>query len=57
MHDAAGRLREIGLPNGVETVYGYDAAGWLVEIAHRAAGDDLLARYTYTLDGVGNRVG
>ena len=29
MHDAAGRLREIGLPNGVETVYGYDAAGWL----------------------------
>ena len=50
----AGRLA-VSLPNGVETTYAYDAAGRLVELAHRDAAGDLLARYTYTLDAVGNR--
>jgi RHS repeat-associated protein len=42
------------LPNGVETRYAYDAAGRLVEVAHSQEGESL-ARYTYTLNGVGNR--
>jgi len=50
----AGRLSEMRLPNSVETYYGYDAAGRLVEIEHRREGE-LLARYEYELDGVGNR--
>jgi len=54
-YTAAGRLASLTLPNGVETAYSYDAAGRLVEIAHRDATGVLLARYTYTLDAVGNR--
>ena len=55
-YTAAGRLSGMRLPNGVQTAYDYDAAGRLVEIEHRNASGGLLARYTYTLDGVGNRV-
>jgi RHS repeat-associated protein len=40
----------------VVTTNQYDAANRLTQIAHRSAGDDLLGRYVYALDGVGNRV-
>jgi hypothetical protein len=41
----------------VRSAYHYDDAGRLVEIEHRDGSERLLARYTYTLDGVGNRTG
>jgi RHS repeat-associated protein len=52
----AGRLTAATLPNAVQTTYEHDAANRLTQIAHRNAGDDLLARYVYLLDGVGNWV-
>ena len=55
-YTAAGRLSGMQLPNGVTTQYGYDTAGRLVELAHRDESGGLLARYEYTLDGLGNRV-
>jgi YD repeat-containing protein len=54
-YDDAGRLLTISLPNGVQTGYDYDGAGRMIEIEHMR-GVDLLARYEYGLDGVGNRV-
>ncbi len=42
-------------PNGVTSAYSYDSAGRLAQIEHRDPAAQLLARYTYTLDGVGNR--
>ena len=55
-YTAAGRLSGMARPNGVTSAYSYDTAGRLVEIEHRDAADLLLARYTYALDAVGNRV-
>ncbi len=54
-YTAAGRLNGLARPNGVTSAYTYDAAGRLVQIEHRDGSDALLARYTYALDGVGNR--
>jgi YD repeat-containing protein len=56
-YTAAGRLSEMQLPNGIRSMYAYDDAGRLVEIVHQNVIGDLLARYFYTLDAVGNRVG
>ncbi len=50
-----GRLQEMSLPNGVVMAYGYDLAGRLIEIEY-SKGEDLLARYEYGLDGLGNRI-
>ena len=55
-YDDAGRLVGVSRPDGIETNYAYDAAGHLTELSH-ARGSQLLARYVYTLDRVGNRVG
>ena len=55
-YDEAGRIVTATLPNGTETAYAYDDANRLTLIEHRNSGGDLLARYTYELDGVGNRV-
>ncbi len=54
-YTAAGRLSGMARPNGVASAYSYDAAGRLVQIEHTDFADQLLMRYTYTLDGVGNR--
>jgi len=55
-YTAAGRLAERRLPNGVTTHHRYDRAGRLIEITHRNAAGELLARYGYTLDALGNRL-
>jgi YD repeat-containing protein len=55
-YTAAGRLAERRLPNGVTTQHRYDRAGRLIELTHRNAAGDLLARYAYTLDALGNRI-
>jgi len=55
-YDPAGRLLTMTLPNGVTTTYGYDGAGRLVNLTHGGR-YWVLAAYTYTLDGVGNRIG
>ena len=55
-YDPAGRPLETSLPNGITTTYGYDAAGRLVQIEHRNPAGELVARYQYQLDGVGNRI-
>jgi YD repeat-containing protein len=44
------------LPNGVETAFSYDDANRLTQIEHSTSGGELLARYVYELDQVGNRV-
>jgi RHS repeat-associated protein len=55
-YDPAGRVLRRTLPNGVTTTYGYEGAGRLVNLTHEGR-YWVLAAYTYTLDGVGNRVG
>ena len=47
-------MTALRLPNGVSTHYSYDAAGRLVTVVHQRD-SNLLARYTYTLDGMGHR--
>src|SRR3972149_3003520 len=54
-YDAASRLIETVLPNGVVSSYDYDAAGRLLEIQHQTA-TDLLSSFTYSYDRVGNRL-
>jgi RHS repeat-associated protein len=54
-YDAASRLTGVSWPNGTTTSYDYDDANRLTELAHYD-GDVLLARYTYTLDYIGNRL-
>ena len=54
-YDGANRLTGVDLPNGIDTAYGYDDAGRLLTVTHDTLTGTLLA-FTYTLDGVGNRV-
>src|SRR3972149_545730 len=54
-YDAASRLIETVLPNGVVSSYDYDAAGRLLEIQHQTA-TDLLSSFTYSYDRVGTRL-
>ncbi len=55
-YTAAGRLAERRLPNGVTSHWRYDGAGRLVELVHRNAAGEVLSRYRYTLDALGNRI-
>lgn len=54
-YDQAGRKVSMALPNGVTTVYGYDVADHLVQIANMSAGA-VISSYAYTLGPTGNRV-
>jgi len=54
-YDAAGRILTTTLPNGVNSVYDYDAAGRQVGLQH-AGITETLATYTYTLDALGRQV-
>jgi YD repeat-containing protein len=54
-YDEIGRLITATLANGVITVQGYDANGRLLHLRYTAAGETLLAEFSYQLDGVGNR--
>ncbi|MBL8093257.1 MAG: hypothetical protein JNL73_03735 [Anaerolineales bacterium] len=53
-YNAAGQVVTTTLPNGVRTVYGYDAAQRLQSLAHSTTAQTLGA-YTYTVDATGNR--
>jgi RHS repeat-associated protein len=55
-YDPAGRLVTTTLPNDVVTVNSYDDAHRLTNLAHEDGDSNLVARYTYALDDVGNRV-
>jgi YD repeat-containing protein len=55
-YDEIGRLITTTLPNGVLTVQSYGDNGRLLHLRYTAAGETLLAEFSYQLDGVGNRV-
>jgi RHS repeat-associated protein len=53
-YDAASNLVRISYPNQTNISYRYDKADRLVEVANRTD-DDTLARFSYSLDELGNR--
>jgi RHS repeat-associated protein len=55
-YDAASNLLEVQYPNRTAISYRYDAADQLVEVSHNQE-EVPLARFTYTLDALGNRIG
>jgi YD repeat-containing protein len=52
-YDAASNLRRITYPNNTSIAYRYDKADRLVEVANKR-NEDILARFRYTLDELGN---
>ena len=54
-YTADGQLASVLRPSGVQSSYTYDGADRLVSISHDGASGNL-ARFSYTLDAVGNRV-
>ncbi|MBK8012783.1 MAG: LruC domain-containing protein [Deltaproteobacteria bacterium] len=54
-YDAAGRLVDIGLPNGVRTSYTHDGSGRVLSVERVDSRNQLVARYGYTLDSMGRR--
>ncbi len=56
-YDNAGRLISFTHFNGIQTTYSYDNANRLTAIEHKnTTTNNIIARYTYTLDGNGNRI-
>jgi len=55
-YDEAGNLTRCDLPNGCYTRYGYDDDGRLIAIEHCNASSELIAKYEYTLNNIGNRI-
>ena len=55
-YDSAGRLSREDKGNGSFTVYGYDVAGRVVSITHRAPDNSINAAFGYTYDVAGRRV-
>lgn len=53
-YDATGNVKTIATPDGYVARYAHDRAGRLLEVAHRTD-TELLSRFTYQLDAVGNR--
>jgi RHS repeat-associated protein len=53
-YDAAANQLTAATPDGLTARYSYDRAGRLLEVAHTTA-SATLARFTYALDGTGNR--
>jgi YD repeat-containing protein len=54
-YDAAGRLPGFTNFNGTQTTYSYDNANRLTAISNKKADSSVIAGYTFTLDGNGNR--
>ena len=50
-----GNLTSIHYPNGTYTTYGYDTRNRLVSLTNNGPGG-IISQYTYTLDGVGNKI-
>lgn len=55
-YDPGGNPTTRTLPNGVLTRYGYDDGGRLTSVEHTRANGQLIVRYTYTLNSVGQRL-
>jgi len=56
-YDAAGLLTGTTNANGTTVSYGYDNAQRLLTMANKKADASVVSSYSFTLDGVGNRVG
>jgi RHS repeat-associated protein len=56
-YDGAGNVTEVAYPNGTYTTYSYDTRHRLLELTTYGPAGTIIADYTYTLDGVGNRTG
>ncbi|MCX6876240.1 MAG: putative Ig domain-containing protein [Verrucomicrobia bacterium] len=54
-YDAAGRMKQKTLGNGVYTTYEYDAAGQLLHLVNLQADATVLSRFDYTYDSRGRR--
>jgi RHS repeat-associated protein len=55
-YDDAGRLTSLTHFNGIQTTYNYDNANRLTFLEHKnPVTNSIIARYTYVLDGNGNR--
>jgi|GEM_PF-1928221 len=54
-YDPVGREILKELDNGTRTTFVYNAAGQILAVANLQANDDLISRFTYTYDPVGNR--
>lgn len=55
-HPTTGLLEKTTLPNGIETIYGYDVHGRLDDIHHRRiSAQATVLRYEYTFDAAGRR--
>ncbi|OGX05215.1 MAG: hypothetical protein A3G87_06350 [Omnitrophica bacterium RIFCSPLOWO2_12_FULL_50_11] len=55
-YDQAGRFVSLTHFNGIQTTYDYDDANRLIAVEHKdVAANNIIARYTYALDGNGNR--
>jgi len=50
-----GNLTSVHYPNGTYTTYGYDTRNRLVSLTNNGPGG-IISQYTYTLDGVGNKI-
>ncbi len=48
------QLQKVTYPNGMTTVYGYDAVGRLTSKTTKLSNGTVIAGYNYTLDNVGN---
>lgn len=51
--DAVGRRGQVQLPNGVKTIYGYDAAGRISSLQYQKSDGTVLGGVTYTRDAAG----
>ena len=54
-YDAAGRLTQMTLGNGVKILYTYNNANALIKVENRKSDDTLINRFDYAQDAVGNR--
>jgi RHS repeat-associated protein len=54
-YDPAANVATVVTPDGITARYTYDRSGRLLEVAHTSA-TATLSRFTYALDGVGNRI-
>lgn len=54
-YDANNQRTQLTYPNGVTSDYTYDAAQRLTGLTHTTSANQVLSRFLYTLDGLGNR--
>jgi RHS repeat-associated protein len=55
-YDALGRRTVLFFPNGASARYNYDAANQLLSLTHQTSSGNILDRFEYTYDTIGNRL-